>query len=78
MSVKWFLQWNIWLGSCLGLHTLTAKGVGSSPGWGTKIPETMQQGKEKKKKKKKKKHLKHLMDFQKVENETWLLFNFTG
>ena len=37
------------MGSCLGLHTLTAKGVGSSPGWGTKIPETMQQGKGKKK-----------------------------
>ena len=33
----------------LGLSTFFAKGPGSIPGWGTKIPQAVQSGKEKKK-----------------------------
>ena len=39
------LQW-------LRLHVSTAVGMGSIPGWGTKIPHVAQCGKKKKKKKK--------------------------
>ena len=39
----------------LGLCTLTAKGIGSVPCWGTKIPQAMHH-KQKKKKEKKKGH----------------------
>ena len=28
----------------LGLHTFTAEGVGSVPGWGPKIPQAVQDG----------------------------------
>ena len=34
----------------LGLCTLSAKGPGSIPGWGTKIPQATKQGQKKKKK----------------------------
>ena len=37
----------------LGLHTFTAEGTGSVPGWGTKIPQAAQWGQKKKKKKQK-------------------------
>ena len=32
---------------CLRLHALTAKGLGSIPGWGTKILQAMRHGKKK-------------------------------
>ena len=37
---------------CLGLCIFIAKGTGSIPGWGTKIPQAEQHSKKKKKKKK--------------------------
>ena len=37
----------------LGLHTLTAEGLGSIPGQGTKIPQAAQQKKKKEKERKK-------------------------
>jgi len=35
-------------GTPVGLHTFTAKGLGSIPGWGTKIPQAMKYSQKKK------------------------------
>ena len=36
----------------LGLHTFTANDVGSTPSWGTKLPQAVQHAKKKKKERK--------------------------
>ena len=39
----------------LGLHTFTANDVGSTPSWGTKLPQAVQHAKKKRKKEREKK-----------------------
>ena len=43
---------------CLGLYTLTAEGLGSVPGQGTKIPQTAQGSQKKKKKRERERETK--------------------
>ena len=47
----------------LGLYTSTAEGVGSIPGWGTKIPRAVGSQKKKKKKERKKAYVFSAMLF---------------
>ena len=51
----------------LGLWALTAKGLGSIPDWGTKIPQATKYGQKKKKKSKTKLNQEHKRQFLKLK-----------